>query len=127
MLKYILILFIFFLSVGISATAYAQKNSVKAFSPKKFERQMNRSNVVVLDVRTEEEFSQGHIQNAILMDVNKDDFAQKIQTLDKEKTYLVYCRSGKRSEKALNHLHSSGFAKAYHLRGGYLAWQKRKD
>ena len=63
-------------------------------SAKKFERKMQRKNVVVLDVRTAEEFAQGHIGNAQLIDVNKENFAQQIQALDKEKTYLAYCKSG---------------------------------
>lgn len=126
-MKYFFALVVAFLLMNFSATVYAQKSKAKTVSAKKFERKMQRHNVVVLDVRTEEEFAQGHIKDAHLIDVNKEDFAQKIQTLDKEKTYLVYCRSGKRSEKALNLLHNAGFEKAYHLKGGYLEWQKRKD
>lgn len=126
-MKYFLALVVAFLLMNTSATVYAQKSKVKTVSAKKFERKMQRHNVVVLDVRTEEEFEQGHIKDAQLIDVNKEDFPQKIQTLHKEKTYLVYCRSGKRSEKALNILNKAGFEKAYHLKGGYLEWQKRKD
>lgn len=86
---------------------------------------MQRPNVVVLDVRTPEEFKQGHIENAVLIDVNESNFTEKVQSLDRHMTYLLYCRSGKRSEKALNILDSSGFRKAFHLKGGYLEWQKK--
>lgn len=126
-MKYFLILALSCFALVSSAPSYAQKKGVKTMSPKKFERKMQRPNVVVLDVRTEEEFNQGHLHDALLLDVNNEDFAQKIQTLDKQKTYLVYCRSGKRSEKALNMLNAAGFDKAYHLKGGYLEWQKRKE
>ena len=85
---------------------------------------MHKPSAIILDVRTAEEFNSGHIENARLMDVQKDDFIQQLSSLDKNKTYLIYCRSGKRSEKALNLLTEQGFKKAYHLKGGYLAWKE---
>lgn len=93
------------------------------YAPKKFERKMKKKNVQVLDVRTEAEYQQGHLPGAVLIDVNKPDFNEKIAQLDKNKTYFIYCKSGRRSEKALKILHNAGLQSTYHLKGGYLYWK----
>jgi len=97
------------------------------YAPKKFERKMQRPNVQVLDVRTEAEYKEGHLPNAILIDVNSPEFAEKIEQLDENKTYLIYCRSGKRSEKALKLMHQAGLPNTYHLKGGYLNWKGKTE
>ena len=88
---------------------------------------MQRPNAVVIDVRTAEEYAAGHIPGALHMDVQKEDFTSQIQALDKSKTYLLYCKSGRRSEKALNILYNEDYKKAYHLKGGILAWTGAKE
>ena len=80
----------------------------------------------VLDVRTEAEYKEGHLPGALLMDVNKPDFKEKVAQLDKSKTYLIYCKLGRRSEKALKILYNAGYKNTYHLKGGYLAWKGQK-
>lgn len=87
---------------------------------------MKKENVQVLDVRTEAEYKEGHLPGALLMDVNSPDFKERVVQLDKSKTYLVYCKSGRRSEKALKILYNAGYQNAYHLKGGYLAWKGQK-
>ena len=99
----------------------------KTISGEKFERKMKKKNAVVLDVRTSEEYNAGHIPGAVHIDVLKDDFTQQIQPLDKKKTYLLYCKSGRRSEKALNTLYTNGFKKVYHLEGGFTRWTGAKE
>ena len=80
--------------------------------------------VVVLDVRTAEEFKEGHIDGAINIDVKQGDFAeQAIVTLPKEKTIAVYCRSGRRSANAADMLTTEGY-RAVNLKGGILAWKE---
>ena len=88
-----------------------------------FSQLSTQSNVLVVDVRTPEEYAEGHIPGAILIDVKKDDFkATALQLLDKSKTIAVYCRSGRRSAQAANVLTTEGF-KAVNLKGGILAWK----
>lgn len=94
-----------------------------AISARKFDRQLHRSHAVVLDVRTAEEYAQGHIPAAQNIDVLKEDFLQNISGLDKSKTYLLYCRSGKRSGKALQLMKEKGFDRVKHLKGGFEAWK----
>ena len=113
----------------LSFSAAAQDSlAVKkyTYTPQKFERKMQRRHVQVLDVRTEKEYNEGHRPGALLIDVQQPDFTEKMQQLDKNKTYLIYCRSGRRSEKALKLLHKGGFSKTYHLKGGYLNWKGEK-
>ncbi len=97
-------------------------------SEKKFSKLLKKNYTVLLDVRTMEEYQQGYIPNAKLIDVNKqDEFLQQLQHLDKSKTYLLYCRSGKRSEKARLLMKENGFPKVFHLEGGIEAWQGPKE
>ena len=63
----------------------------------------------VLDVRTPVEFMTGHLEQARNLNVNDDDFAQQVTQLDTAKTYVVYCRSGKRSSKAADIMYQQGF------------------
>ncbi len=77
---------------------------------------------VVLDVRTPEEFAQGHLPGAVLADVNAPDFAAKVAALDPSRPYAVYCRSGNRSQVAVDALRQAGFSQVVDLTGGILAW-----
>ena len=77
---------------------------------------------VILDVRTAKEFQAGHIAGAVNLDVNLSDFAAKAAALDKGKTYLVHCASGKRSVQACEALGKLDFPKLYNLTGGFRAW-----
>lgn len=83
---------------------------------------MKGKDVVVLDVRTPVEAAAGKIENAKVINVLAEDFEQNIKQLDRDKTYLVYCRSGRRSANACNIMANSGFKKLYNLEGGYNAW-----
>jgi len=77
---------------------------------------------VILDVRTPDEFAGGHINKAINIDYLANDFIAKISKLDKNKTYLVNCRSGKRSLAAVEEMNKLGIYRAYSMKGGILAW-----
>ncbi|SFF11915.1 rhodanese-like domain-containing protein [Flavobacterium xueshanense] len=80
-------------------------------------------NAVILDVRTEDEFNEGFIANAINIDIHRgQDFVTEIEALDKNKNYFVYCRSGIRSAKACEIMNQLGFENAYNLIGGITEW-----
>jgi len=74
----------------------------------------------VIDVRTQEEFSEGHIQDAILINFYDPDFKTKISGLDVNGKYLLFCRSG----KAVLIMNQMGFKDALNIAGGIIAWQK---
>lgn len=81
-------------------------------------------NAVILDVRTDDEFNEGFIANAINIDIHRgQDFVNEIENLDKSKNYYVYCRSGMRSAKACEIMNQLGFENAYNLIGGITEWE----
>lgn len=85
-----------------------------------------KPDVVVLDVRTADEFNEGHIENALNIDVKQGGFLEKAKAaLSKERTVAVYCRSGKRSANAAGLLGAEGY-KVVNLMGGILAWKECK-
>ncbi len=77
---------------------------------------------IILDVRTEGEFRQGHIEGATLLDYHAPDFRQRFAELDRDAIIFMYCRSGNRSSHVLNMADELGFKAVYDLRGGILAW-----
>lgn len=79
-------------------------------------------NAVVLDVRTKAEFDEGHLPNAVHMDIFSSNFPHRVTTLDKSKSYYVTCRSGNRSGQACQFMAQQGFDKVVNLRGGVMAW-----
>ena len=88
------------------------------------ELQEQTSESVILDVRTEEEFESGYIKGALNMDIRGGaDFLASIESLDKPKSYFVYCRSGARSGQACQLMSQMGFNAVYPLEGGVLAWE----
>lgn len=89
---------------------------------KTFAAQMKNENAVILDVRTPEEYSAGHIPHAILINYNAPDFSARIDSLSKNKTYLVYCAVGGRSAKASTMMTEKGFKDVYNLEGGFTQW-----
>ena len=78
---------------------------------------------VIIDVRTPEEFASGYLENAVNIDYNSAAFSDEIKTLDKNRTYLIYCRSGARSSPALGLMAVLQFAEVYNISGGITAWQ----
>lgn len=80
--------------------------------------------VVVLDVRTAEEFKAGHIAGAKNIDFNSDDFEKQIAGLDKDKTYVVHCAAGGRSAQACKIIEKVQLPTVYHMNQGFKAWEK---
>jgi rhodanese-related sulfurtransferase len=87
-----------------------------------FQAKTQETGVVILDVRTKAEFDEGHIANAININVESNEFFSEISKLDKSKTYAVYCRSGRRSADALAKMSNEQFISLSHLDGGVIDW-----
>jgi rhodanese-related sulfurtransferase len=79
-------------------------------------------NFVILDIRTPGEYRDGHLPNAVLLDFHSPSFRENLAALDRNKSYLMYCRSGNRSARALTMMSELGFMKVAELRGGIKAW-----
>lgn len=77
----------------------------------------------IIDVRTPDEFSKGHLINALNYDWNGNDFEKQMTALDKSKPVFVYCLSGGRSSSATSKMRSEGFKTVYELAGGIMKWR----
>ncbi len=82
----------------------------------------NNPDFIIIDVRTRQELADGHIENVINIDFYSETFRDELNKLDKNKTYLIYCRSGSRSGKALDIMAELNFEEVYNMLGGILAW-----
>ena len=87
--------------------------------------QENRDNpdLVIIDVRTPQEFARGHIENAINLDYHSENFQDELDKLDKTKTYLIYCATGIWSGSALDMMAGLDFGEVYRISGGLNAWE----
>lgn len=83
---------------------------------------MLQTDTVILDVRTAGEFAGGKIRGARNLDIMSSAFENQVKNLPKEKTYLVYCRSGNRSGQACDIMADMGFEKLKNLSGGIMRW-----
>ena len=115
--------------VGIIGNACAQntENSnadVKNLSASEFKDQITAAGIQLIDIRTPDEYNQGHIDGATLINFYAPDFKEKMNMLDKSKPVLIYCRSGNRSGKSVQILKDLGFQKIVNLRSGIIDWQR---
>ena len=102
----------------------AQSSKYKTVGVDEFATIIADTTVVRLDVRTANEYAEGHIDGAINIDVLGADFESKaLQTLPKEKTIALYCRSGNRSKRAAKILADKGY-QVVELSTGYMGWKK---
>jgi len=100
----------------------AQTDKYKSVEVDEFEKAIADTSVVRLDVRTPEEYAEGHIAGALNIDVLNSDFEQKATSvLPKDKTIALYCRSGRRSKKAAAILADKGYT-IVELNSGYMGW-----
>jgi phage shock protein E len=93
-------------------------------TPTQFAQGLGQPNVVLLDVRRPDEFSQGHLPNAVNVDVSAPDFARRVAALNPAHPTFLYCRSGARSGQAASMLVKAGFENVHNLMGGVLDWPK---
>jgi rhodanese-related sulfurtransferase len=105
------------------AEAGAGAPAVTLLAPDEAQELIADEDVRVLDVRTPEEFAEGHVQGATLIDFYEPDFAERIAALDRDATYVVYCRSGNRSGQATVLMAELGFTAVHDVDGGVLAWE----
>lgn len=111
------------LSTGFATPAHAA-DSVKITQAELLERlEQKDPGLVVLDVRTPEEFAAGHVPGA--RNVSHDVLASRVEELAaaRDQQVVLYCRSGKRSALAEDILRKAGFTNLAHLEGDYLAWE----
>ncbi|MDT8415600.1 MAG: rhodanese-like domain-containing protein [Flavobacteriaceae bacterium] len=89
-----------------------------------FSENIKRKNGQLIDVRTPNEFLQGHISKAKNINFFDANFAEQLAKFSKDQTVFVYCQSGMRSKKAARLMADLGFKEIFELSGGYLAWKR---
>jgi phage shock protein E len=96
---------------------------VKHVDARSAHKLLSQTNLLILDIRTPEEFKSFHIAGATNIDFFSPNFEQRINALDKSKNYLVHCASGGRSNQSLKKFQKYDFQSIYHLDGGINAWK----
>jgi thioredoxin len=114
------------LSLLIASALFAcsKQEGLQDVSATEFQSQLSSAeDKQIVDVRTSDEYTKGHIEGAILADISSNLFQEVTSKLDKNKPVFVYCLSGGRSSSAASQLQQMGFKSITNLSGGMLAWQ----
>ena len=123
---YTVLLFILLFGFMLPSCGAQQDRNITALAPTEasnlIEKHKGDSEFVILDIRTPGEYQSGHLQNAIMIDFYAQSFADEIGRLDRDKSYLVYCRSGNRSARSMDLFKKLQFQKIYHLTSGIREW-----
>ncbi len=123
MKKQFLALLVILLLSNIMTTA---QNKIEVNSVQSLELIQKNNKIVVLDVRTPDEFELGHVKGAQNIDIYQQDFYVKLSKLDKSKIYLVYCRTNRRSGNTVNFMIQNGFKTVYQMMDGFNGWMANK-
>ncbi len=99
------------------------KGEIKLVTAEEMQTLLEQKDVQLVDVRTSEEYEDGHISNSQNIDFNSPTFDEDISKLDKTKPVMLYCKSGGRSAKCSQKLLKAGFIKIYDLKGGFTQWK----
>ena len=91
-------------------------------SAEEFAATISQTGVVIIDVRTPEEYVAGHIEGALNIPIEVGDFDSAIASLDRETHYAIYCRTGRRSALAVERMSKAGFTTMSELRDGIVSW-----
>lgn len=87
-----------------------------------FRGMLNKPETILLDTRTPAEFHGGHIPGAELVDLFDRELQNKLDQMDKDKIYLLYCRSGNRSAQLCKVMSKMGYSGLYNLKHGIIKW-----
>lgn len=87
------------------------------------ERRDSQDLAIIIDVRTPREYLAGHIPGSVNLDYHSSIFLDSLRELDKDKSYIIYCRAGVRSRRALDAMSQLGFKEACHIKGGINQWR----
>jgi len=115
------LLAMFAIIINTSAQKIKQKNSTELSQILEKDKK-----IVILDVRTPQEFEAGHLKGAQNIDIYQDNFYTRIDKLDKNATYLVYCRTSNRSTTAVGYMQQNGFKNLFQMMDGFPGWAYNK-
>jgi len=109
----------------VSDTKPPGKTQYTDISVQQGKEMIDRGEVFILDVRTQEEYASGHLKGSTLLavqDIPKQELVEKLKEIPKDRKILVYCKSGRRSAQASGILAQNGFAQVYNMNGGITEW-----
>ena len=89
------------------------------------QKRMEDPDFVLLDIRTPNEFTSGHIEGAINLNYYDENFRDNLDKLDKKKTYLIYCRTANRTGKTMPIMQDLGFDEVYNMASGITEWKDK--
>lgn len=115
----------FFLSASCQNAPVKESKVVHWSETADFKKQIDSKTGVLIDVRTPDEFQEGHIPGAMNIDFRNDNFKAEISKLNKESQYLLYCRTANRSGSAASLMEELGFKKVTVLNGGFTKWKEK--
>jgi len=119
----VLVLLLLVFSPGLTAQEVCDTNLIK-LDTLQFRTKLKTEGGILLDVRTPEEWKTGYIKGAINIDFRSETFYDRIDKLDRSKTYFVYCEVGGRSSLAAQYMLTHGFCKVYTLHHGMKMWKE---
>ena len=129
MMKSVMIrsLFVLVLALSVLVTACSSDTttqSIELVSPTEAAQVIadDPAGLVVLDIRTPQEFNEARLADAVMVDFYAEDFAAQLETLDKDVPYVMYCNSGNRSSDAVKTMKDLGFVEVYEIDGGIVNW-----
>ncbi|MEX0812661.1 MAG: rhodanese-like domain-containing protein [Chitinophagales bacterium] len=114
---------VFFSFIFSAFTACQNNEGISSISAQEFKEDWKDKQYTLLDVRSQGEFKEGYIKDAILIPVNSNDFKKKALELPKDKPIVIYCHAGPRANQAASVLQQEGFKNIYLLDGSFSAWQ----
>ena len=106
------------------------KKDVQEIEPKdafiEIEKHRDDPDFVILDVRTPDEYSEEHLENAHLLDVRSKEFEDELEKMDKNKKYFVYCKAGLRGCRAVDLMQAHGYKDVHNIKGGIDKWKSKR-
>jgi rhodanese-related sulfurtransferase len=117
----VVLMAMFAIILNTSAQKIMQKNSTELSQILEKDKK-----IVILDVRTPQEFAAGHLKGAQNIDIYQDNFYTRIDKLNKKATYLVYCRTSNRSTATVGYMQQNGFKNLYQMMDGFPGWANNK-
>lgn len=122
-MKYIISTLLVVFAASFNACIGQEPNTIRILPVQDYSVQIQRTvPLQLIDVRTPDEYAQGHLPQAENVNVLAEDFEERISSYDKEQPIYIYCQSGNRSKKAAAKLAEMGFTQIFDLQGGFKNW-----
>jgi phage shock protein E len=123
--KLMLFVLVTVLEISCDTKSQSQSEAIKVLTPTEFKEKS--ANQTIIDIRTPQEFNQGHIEGAVNINFYDSNFIDQIAKYDKNQPIFIYCRSGNRTSPASRKMADFGFTQINDLEGGILYWLKNNN